>query len=90
MDDTGHNTYGASLGLEYLFDLHQQIVFEISALDTFGDAKDRTAKGPEVGFGIRYQLPLNNAWLLRADLMMASRENDQDLFGVRGELRRKF
>jgi len=90
MDATGHDTYGASLGLEYLFDLHQQIVFEASFLDVFGDAKDRTAKGSQVGFEIRYQLPLNNAWLIRADVMVASREDDKDLFGIRGELRRKF
>ena len=53
-------------------------------------AKDRTAKGSQVGFGIRYQLPLNNAWILRADAMIASRDDDQDLFGIRTELRRKF
>ena len=90
MDAIGHNTYGGSLGIEYLFDLHQQIVFEVSALNVFGDAKDRTAKGGQVGFGIRYQLPLNNAWILRADAMIASRDDDQDLFGIRTELRRKF
>ena len=90
MDDTGHDTFGGSIGLEYLFDLHQQIVFEVSGLGVFGDAKDRTAKGSQVGFGIRYQLPLNNAWLIRADAIIAARDNDQDLFGVRCELRRKF
>jgi hypothetical protein len=90
MDATGHDTYGGSLGIEYLFDLHQQIVFEVSALNVMGDLKDRTAKGSQVGFGIRYQLPINNAWLIRADAMIASRDNDQDLFGIRGELRRKF
>jgi hypothetical protein len=90
MDATGHDTYGGSFGLEYLFDLHQQIVFEISGLGVFGDAKDRTAKGSQLGFGIRYQLPLNNAWLIRADAMIAARDNDQNLFGIRCELRRKF
>ena len=90
MDATGHNTYGGSLGLEYLFDLHQQIVVEVSALNTFGDQKDRTAKGAEVGVGVRYQLPLNNAWIFRADAMAAARQHDDDLFGVRMELRRKF
>jgi len=90
MDDTGHNTYGGSIGIEYLFDLHQQIVFEISALEVFGDAKDRTANGAQVGFGVRYQLPLNNAWLLRADGIVAARQNDDDLIGARVELRRKF
>jgi hypothetical protein len=90
MDATGHDTYGGSFGIEYLFDLHQQIVFEISGLGVFGDAKDRTAKGSQLGFGVRYQLPLNNAWLFRADVMVAARDNDQNLFGIRCELRRKF
>ena len=90
MDDTGHDTFGGSIGLEYLFDLHQQIVFEISGLGVFGDAKDRTAKGSQLGFGVRYQLPLNNAWLIRADAIVAARDNDQNLFGIRCELRRKF
>lgn len=90
MDDTGHNTYGGSLGVEYLFDFHQQIVVEVSALDTFGDDKDRTARGAQVGVGVRYQLPLNNAWIFRADAMAVARQNEQDLMGVRVELRRKF
>jgi hypothetical protein len=90
MDATGNDTYGGSIGLEYLFDLHQQIVFEISGLGVFGDAKDRTAKGSQLGFGVRYQLPLNNAWLFRADVMVAERDDDQNLFGIRCELRRKF
>ena len=90
MDDTGHNTWGGSFGIEYLFNLDQQIVLEVSGLDVFGDAKDRTAKGAQVGVGIRYQRNLNNAWLIRADLIAADRENDKDLFGIRCELRRKF
>ena len=45
---------------------------------------------PEVLLSVRYQLPLNNAWLIRADAMVASRQNDKDLLGIRGELRRKF
>jgi hypothetical protein len=90
MDATGHNTFGGSFGLEYLFDLHQQIVFEVSALEVFGDLKDRTARGAQLGFGVRYQLPLNNAWIFRADAMAAARQNDEDLLGVRMELRRKF
>ena len=90
MDDTGHDTYGGALGIEYLFNLHQQIVFEFAGLNVFGDAKDRTTIGAQYGFGIRYQLPLNNAWLVRADFMAAVREHQEDLLGIRAELRRKF
>jgi hypothetical protein len=90
LDDTGHNTYGAALGLEYLFDLHQQIVVEAAALNTFGNPAERTAPGAEYGVGIRYQLPLNNTWIFRADGIAAARDHAADLLGFRVELRRKF
>lgn len=90
LDDSGHDTYGGALGLEYLFAFDQQIVFELAGLNTFGDEKDRFAKGYQLAFGIRYQRPLNNAWILRADLIAATRESEDDLLGVRLELRRKF
>ena len=90
LDDTGHNTYGAALGLEYLFDLHQQLVFEVAALNTFGNPAERTAPGPQYGVGVRWQLPLNNAWILRADAMAAARERLPGIAGFRLELRRKF
>lgn len=90
LDDSGHNTYGGALGLEYLFALEQQIVVEVAGLNTFGNQSDRFAKGYQLALGIRYQRPLNNAWILRADFIAGTRENDDDLFGVRVELRRKF
>ncbi len=90
LDDTGHNTYGAALGVEYLFDLHQQLVFEVAALNTFGNAAERTTPAAEYGAGIRWQRPLNNAWILRADVIAAVREQQSNLQGFRVELRRKF
>ncbi len=90
LDDTGHNTYGGALGIEYLFNIDQQIVLEMSGLNTFGDATHRTAKGSEFGLGARYQLPLNNAWILRSDIIFVDRDQAQNSFGVRLELRRKF
>jgi hypothetical protein len=90
LDDTGHNTYGGALGVEYLFSLDQQIVVEVGGLNVFGDEKDRTAKGFQVAFGARYQRALNNAWILRSDLIVATREHEENVFGLRMELRRKF
>lgn len=90
LDDTGHNTYGAALGVEYLFDLHQQFVVEAAALGTFGNPAERTAPGPQYGLGVRWQLPLNHLWILRADAMAARRERLSDLAGIRLEVRRKF
>ncbi len=90
LDDTGHNTAGAALGVEYLFDLHQQLVLEAAALGTFGNPAERTAPGPQWGLGVRWQLPLNHAWILRADAVAGFRSHLPDLAGVRVELRRKF
>jgi len=90
LDDTGHNTYGAALGLEYLFDLHQQIVVEVAALNAFGNPAERTTPAAEYGAGIRWQRPLNNAWILRTDVIGAVREQQANLLGFRVELRRKF
>jgi hypothetical protein len=90
LDDTGHNTYGGALGIEYLFALDQQLVLEVGGLNAFGNPDDRTAMGYQLGFGARYQRPLNNAWIVRADVIAATREHQRDLFGVRVELRRKF
>lgn len=90
LDESGHDTYGGALGVEYLFSFDQQIVFEVAGLNTFGDDKDRFARGYELAFSARYQKPLNNAWILRADFIAATRDRDQDLLGLRVELRRKF
>ncbi len=90
LDDTGHNTYGGALGLEYLFNLEQQIVFEVGGFNVFGDQKDRTAKGAQVAFGARYQRALNNAWIFRSDFIVGARQHQDDICGLRVELRRKF
>jgi hypothetical protein len=90
LDATGHNTYGGALGIEYLFSLDQQIVFEVGGFNVFGDEEDRTAKGFQVAFGARYQRNLNNAWILRSDLILGARQFQDNVVGVRVELRRKF
>lgn len=90
MNDTGNNTYGGALGVQYLFDLNQQLVLEIATALPRGDAAGRTLVGREVGLGVRYQRPLDKAWIFRVDAMLADRANTKDLAGVRVELRRKF
>ena len=90
LDDTANNTFGGALGLQYLFGLDQQIVVEAATVQVMGKAGDRVAKGDQYALGLRYQLPLDKAWIVRADAMGAVRENDENLFGVRFELRRKF
>lgn len=89
LDDTGSNTWGGALGLQYLFDLDQQIVFEVAMVQPFDDPI-AGAEDPQYGFGVRYQLPISSAWLIRADATYQILQNDADNTGVRFEMRRKF
>jgi hypothetical protein len=89
LDDTANNTRGGALGVEYLFDLQQQVVVEIATVRPHGDAA-RTIAGAQSALGVRYQRNLSKAWLLRADAIALDRQNARDAGGVRFELRRKF
>ena len=90
LDDTGSNTFGGAIGVEYLFDLNQQIVFELAMVQPFED-DGIGVKDPQYGIGVRYQIPLTLAWLFRADATYQIQEGDnEDNFGIRAELRRKF
>jgi hypothetical protein len=92
LNDTGSNAYGGAIGLQYLFNLDQQLVFEVATVQPFGDpiAGIGAAK-PQYGFGVRYQIPIDRAWLFRADatyqILEGAAENN---FGLRFEVRRKF
>jgi hypothetical protein len=90
LDDTGSNAFGGALGLQYLFNLDQQIVVEIATVQPFKEDGIGTAV-PQYAIGVRYQVPLDRAWLFRADATYQILEGDQeDQFGIRSELRRKF
>jgi hypothetical protein len=92
LDDSGSNAYGGAIGLIYLFgaDLGQQLVFEFATVQPFQD-DGIGAREPQYAFGVRYQIALTRAWLLRADATyQIKEEQDENDFGVRLELRRKF
>jgi hypothetical protein len=89
LDDTGSNAVGGALGVEYLFNLDQQLVFEVATVQPFED-DGIGAKGAQYGFGVRYQIPITRSWLFRADATYQIREGDEDNFGFRTELRSKF
>ncbi|MGA7457003.1 MAG: hypothetical protein WBW51_06725, partial [Methyloceanibacter sp.] len=102
LDDTGSNAYGGAIGLQYLFDLDRQLVFEVAMVQPFED-DGIGAQNAQYGFGVRYQIPINRAWLFRADatyqiLAVADHDNFEDIFegnfednfGIRAEIRRKF
>lgn len=88
LNDTASDTWGGAIGLTYLFgqDLGQQLVFEAAMVQPFGNS----VIPAQYGFGVRYQIALTRAWLLRADATYQLIEDGEDNFGVRMELRRKF
>ncbi len=92
LDDTAQDTYGAAIGLNYLFNLDQQLVVEASTVQLLeGDAQPgQPAQGAQYGIGLRYQIPVTNRVILRADGIYAIRENADDVAGARFEVRVKF
>ena len=91
LDPTAQNTYGGAFGINILpTDFSQQLVLEAAFLGVMGDPADRNAVDDQYGIGARYQLPLNNSVLLRADAMYGFLKSSEDINGVRMEIRRKF
>ena len=92
LDDTANDTYGGAVGINYLFNLDQQVVVEVAGLNPFGRDNEagRVAKGHQLAFGVRYQRPLSKQWIFRTDAIYGVRENEQDLAGIRAEMRFKF
>jgi hypothetical protein len=78
--------------LQYLFNLDQQLVFEVATVQPFGDPIAGIGVAyPQYGFGVRYQIPLSRAWLFRADATYHIIDGPaEDNFGIRAEVRRKF
>lgn len=90
LDDTASNTWGGAIGLQYLFNLDQQLVFEVAMVQPFED-DGIGARDPQYGLGVRYQVPIDRAWLFRADATYQFLDGeDEDNFGLRAEVRRKF
>jgi hypothetical protein len=92
LDDSGQDTFGGALGIQYLFNFDQQIVLEAATVQVIGGNNEagRPAKGDQYGIGIRYQIPLTLDWILRFDAMHGFLINDRDFSGARVELRKKF
>ncbi len=89
LDDTGSNAWGGAMGLQYLFNLDQQLVFEVAMVQPFED-DGIGAKDAQYGFGVRYQIPIDRAWLFRADATYQILDGAEDNFGIRSEIRWKF
>ncbi len=90
LDDTANNIWGGAFGLEYLFSLNQQLVIEVASVQTRGGDNSRVVQGDQYALGLRYQKPLDNKWIFRADAIAAFLDKAENQFGVRLEIRRKF
>ena len=91
LDASGNNTYGFATGVDLLgSNFEQQLIVEVAAVKVHGSAAERTAAGDQAGVGIRYQVPITNAHLLRFDAMHGWLDNSEDISGARAEFRWKF
>ena len=91
LDPTANDTYGGAIGMNILkTDFSQQLVLEAAMVEVMGNDPNRNAAGRQLGLGARYQLPLSNAVILRADAMVGFLQNADNISGMRVELRHKF
>lgn len=90
LDATASNTFGGAIGLQYLFNLDQQLVFEVATVQPFDNSDGVGAEDSQYAAGVRYQLPISRAWLIRADATYQLLDGVKDSSGTRFELRRKF
>jgi len=87
LDDTGADSLGGALGLEVLAsDFGWQVVAEVAATMQHSDSD----RAEEVGFGLRTQIPLTNALILRANAMYGIVFDRADKAGGTVEFRYKF
>jgi len=86
LDAKAQDSYGGAVGLEYLFDLSRQLIVEGAIVERMGDS----TLSREYGLGVRYQHKISNAWIIRADAMHGWRDGQNDVSGIRLEIRRKF
>ena len=88
LDARAQDTFGYAVGLNLLAqDFSQQLILETAAV--FRNSGSDLA-GDQYGVGARYQLPLTNSWIFRTDAMYGFFRGDDDDFGMRMEVRKKF
>lgn len=91
LDATGTEAWGGAFGINMLGNnLSHQLIFEFAFLQKMGVDSLRPAADDQYGIGTRYQLPLSNSVIFRADAMYGFFANDDDVSGIRVELRKKF
>ena len=76
--------------MNYLFNLEQQIVFEAATVQRMNDNFAIGPKGDQYGLGLRYQRNLTRYLIWRANATYGWRENQDNVAGIRTEIRQKF
>lgn len=89
LDPTAQDAFGGAIGVEYIFDLTRQIVAEVATVQPFA-GQSATILGDQYAASLRYQHNLDDRWLVRTDVIRGWLDNNEDLFGARLEIRRKF
>ncbi|MEX2519131.1 MAG: hypothetical protein WD969_07370 [Paracoccaceae bacterium] len=90
LDPTGRDTAGGAIGVQYLFALDQQLVAEVAAVIPW-DGRNGAVADNQYAASLRYQIPITNQVILRADAIYGVQEGPaDDLYGARFEVRVKF
>jgi len=89
LDSSAQDVYGFAIGIENLFDLSRQVVFEFATVQPFG-GQSETIVGDQYALSARYQHNLNDRWILRTDAILGILDDADNVSGIRLELRRKF
>jgi hypothetical protein len=91
LDATANDVYGASVGIDLLApDFSQQLILEAAVVQRMGNPPNAGAPDDQYGLGLRYQIPITNAHLLRFDVMRGWLDGAEDISGARAEYRWKF
>lgn len=92
VENTANDTYGGAFGVQYLFNLDKQVVFEVATVQPLGGEKelDRNLLSAEYAAGTRIQIPLSNELIWRADSVYSIRQDQENIFSARMELRFKY
>ncbi len=82
------NNLGGAIGIEYLFDLSKQLVFEAAMSDRISEG-DANSAGKTTAFAARYQQNINTEWAYKIDALIINSDT-QDNTTIKIEVFNKF
>jgi hypothetical protein len=87
----GHNSAGGAIGIEFLFNLDQQLIFEAAAQTVTRNRLNGAAPaGDEYAVAMRWQKPISSRWIVKADAIKGWKKKGDEFASARLELRVKF